>query len=108
MIEIVVMFTVAIAAVHSDGNQNWLFGFSWYFFLQIKLSITKGIHSEMREIILESLFFKNVGRRASAMFVPVCLGLPKYRPGKWYIWECFRFGISFNIDQRLIRITQGE
>lgn len=108
MIEIVVMFTVAIAAVHSDGKQSWLFGFYWYFFLQIKLSIPKGIHLEMREIILECLLFKNSGRRASAMSVPVCLGIPKYRPGKWYIRECFRFGISFNIDQRLIRITQGK
>lgn len=78
-----------MSAVNSAMNQGWLYGFCWYFFIEIKLSMSERIHSEMREAVLKGLLFKkaesgsfhNVGSKAE----PVSFGVPKDQPVKWYI-----------------------
>lgn len=45
-----------MVAAYPGINQDWLFGFCWYFF-GIKLFMTERVHSEMRKAVLEALFF---------------------------------------------------
>lgn len=62
-----------MAVAYSDTNQGWLFVF-FVFFLWGEgvvffcfFSMSKRIYSEMRELVLETLFLKKAGKEASTM-----------------------------------------
>lgn len=56
-----------MAAVHSEVNQDWLFGFCWNFFWGIKLYIPVRTHSDSRSAVLEAECLKKGEKRASAI-----------------------------------------